>query len=175
MKYDGLRSILVSSDLSLSPEQIIEVYAHRAKIEDCFRQFKQNLGGFGYHFWTKSLPKLDHFAKKGDPGPLSAVSDDHDRRKILNNIHTIEGFVLFACIAMGILQLISLSDDFAETVVKSRYIRTPSNENPSEASVMYYLRKTFFLLLLNAPDSATTKIIRSRQDQTPGEKLSKTG
>lgn len=106
---------------------------------------------------------------------MSAVSDDHDRRKILNNIHAIEGFVLFDCIAMGILQLISLSDDFAETVVKSRYIRTPSNENPSEVSVMYYLRKTFFLLLLNAPDSAITKIIRSRQDQTPGEKLSKTG
>ncbi|MDO5134199.1 MAG: transposase [Eubacteriales bacterium] len=175
VKYDGLRSILVSSDLSLSPEQIIEVYAHRAKIEDSFRQFKQNLGGFGYHFWTKSLPRLDHFAKKGDPDPLSTVSDDRDRRKILNNIHAIEGFVLFACIAMGILQLVSLSDDFAETVIKKRYLRTPSNEKPSEASVMYYLRRMFFLLLLNAPDSAITKIIRSRQEHPPGEKLSKTG
>lgn len=175
VKYDGVRSILASSDLSLSPEQIIEVYAHRAKIEDCFRQFKMNLGGFGYHFWTKSLPKLNHFAKKGDPDPLSAVTDEHARRKVLNNIHAIEGFVLFACIAMGILQLASLSDGFAEAVIKKRYLRTPSNKNPSEDSVMYYLRKSFFLLLFNAPDSAITRIIRSRQEQSQGEELSRSG
>lgn len=175
VKYDGLRSILVSSDLSLSPEQIIGIYAHRAKIEDCFREFKQNLGGFGYHFWTKSLPKLNHFARKGEPDPMTTVLDSHDRRKILNNIQAIEGFVLFACIAMGILQLVSLSDTFAETVIENRYLRTPSNKNPSEASVMYYLRRSFFVFLLNDPDSAITKIIRGRQDQPPGQKISRTG
>ena len=175
VKYDGLRSILVSSDLSLLPEQIIGIYAHRAKIEDCFREFKQNLGGFGYHFWTKSLPKLNHFARKGEPDPMTTVLDSHDRRKILNNIHAIEGFVLFACIAMGILQLVSLSDTFAETVIEKRYLRTPSNKNPSEASVMYYLRRSFFVFLLNDPDSAITKIIRGRQDQPPGQKISRTG
>ena len=175
VKYDGLRSILVNSDLSLSPEQIIEIYAHRAKIEDCFREFKQNLGGFGYHFWTKSLPKLNHFSRKEELDPMTTVLDAHDRRKILKNIHATEGFVLFACIAMGILQLVSLSDTFAEAVIEKRYLRTPSNKNPSEASVMYYLRKSFFLLLLNDPDSTITKIIRGRQDQPPGQKISKTG
>ena len=175
VKYDGLRSILVSSDLPLSPEQIIGIYAHRAKIEDCFRKFKQNLGGFGYHFWTKSLPKLNHFARKGEPDPMTTVLDSHDRRKILNNIQAIERFVLFACIAMGILQLVSLSDTFAETVIENRYLRTPSNKTPSEASVMYYLRRSFFVFLLNDPDSAITKIIRGRQDQPPGQKISRTG
>ena len=175
VKYDGLRSILVSSDLPLSPEQIIGIYAHRAKIEDCFREFKQNLGGFGYHFWTKSLPKLNHFARKGEPDPMTTVLDSHDRRKILNNIQAIERFVLFACIAMGILQLVSLSDTFAETVIENRYLRTPSNKTPSEASVMYYLRRSFFVFLLNDPDSAITKIIRGRQDQPPGQKISRTG
>ena len=134
VKYDGLRSILVSSDLSLSPEQIIEIYAHRAKIEDCFREFKQNLGGFGYHFWTKSLPKLNHFAGKEDPDPMATVSDAHDRRKILSNIHAIEGFVLFACIAMGILQLV---------------VCDPSNRQLKKQKVFparYYSRAVFMLL-----------------------------
>ena len=106
---------------------------------------------------------------------MTTVLDSHDRRKILNNIHAIEGFVLFACIAMGILQLVSLSDTFAETVIEKRYLRTPSNKNPSEASVMYYLQRSFFVFLLNDPDSAITKIIRGRQDQPPGQKISRTG
>ena len=32
VRYDGLKSVLVSTGLSLSPVQIIEIYAHRAKI-----------------------------------------------------------------------------------------------------------------------------------------------
>ena len=43
---------------------------------------------------------------------------------------------------MGILQMASLSEEFNEKVRKSRYLRTPSRETPSEAAVMYYLRRT---------------------------------
>ena len=175
VRYDGLKSVLVSTDLSLSPVQIIEIYAHRAKIEESFREFKQTFGGFSYHFWTKALPKLNHFAKSGDPDPLSAVNGEDARRKILSNIKAIEGFVLFSGIAMGILQLISLSDEFNEKIRKSRYLRTPSRENPSEATVMYYLRRTIFLLMLNSPDSPITEIIRSKQEKQTGTRLKKTG
>ena len=175
VRYDELKSVLVSTDLSLSPEQIIEIYAHRAKIEESFREFKQTFGGFGYHFWTKALPKLNHFAKSSAPDPLSAVNDEKSRKRILSNIKAIEGFVLFAGIAMGILQLISLSDEFTEKVCRSRYLRTPSREKPSEATVMYYLRRTIFLLMLNSPDSPITKIILSKQEKRSGDRLKKTG
>ena len=175
VRYDGLKSVLVSTDLSLSPVQIIEIYAHRAKIEESFREFKQTFGGFSYHFWTKALPKLNHCAKSGDPDPLSGVEDEDARRRILNNIKAIEGFVLFAGIAMGVLQLLSLSDEFNETIRKSRYLRTPSRENPSEATVMYYLRRKIFLLMLNNPDSPITKIIRAKQEKKTGTRLKKTG
>lgn len=155
--------------------QIIEIYVHRAKIEESFREFKQTFGGFSCHFWTKALPKLNHFAKSGDSDPLSGVEDEDARRRILNNIKAIEGFVLFAGIAMGVLQLLSLSDEFNETIRKSRYLRTPSRENPSEATVMYYLRRKIFLLMLNSPDSPITKIIRAKQEKKTGTRLKKTG
>ena len=76
---------------------------------------------------------------------------------------------------MGILQLISLSDEFTEKVCRSRYLRTPSREKPSEATVMYYLRRTIFLLMLNSPDSPITKIILSKQEKRSGDRLKKTG
>ena len=76
---------------------------------------------------------------------------------------------------MGILQLISLSDEFNEKVRKSRYLRTPSMEKPSEATVMYYPRRTIFLLMLNSPDSPITEIIRSKQEKQSGTRLKKTG
>ena len=82
-ELDGVRSILVSTDLSLSPVQIIELYARRFKIENCFREFKQQFGGFCYHFWTKKLQKLNRFKKKDAPDPVDLVTEDHDKRLIL--------------------------------------------------------------------------------------------
>ena len=50
VKYAKSSAILVSTDLSLNPVLIIEAYAHRFKIECTFREFKQQIGGFCYHF-----------------------------------------------------------------------------------------------------------------------------
>ena len=64
VQYNGSRSILVSTDLSLSPKRIIELYAYRFSIEELFREFKQQIGGFAYHFWSKAVPKLNRFSRK---------------------------------------------------------------------------------------------------------------
>ena len=57
VRYKGTQSILVSTDLKLDPVTIIELYASRFGIESCFRELKQQIGGFGYHFWKKSIAK----------------------------------------------------------------------------------------------------------------------
>lgn len=41
VKYKSKLSILVSTDLTLTPEDIISLYAHRFKIECTFREMKQ--------------------------------------------------------------------------------------------------------------------------------------
>ena len=43
-------SILVSTDLTLAATDIIVLYGYRFKIECTFREMKQAIGGFGYHF-----------------------------------------------------------------------------------------------------------------------------
>ena len=161
-ELDGVRSILVSTDLSLSPVQIIELYARRFKIENCFREFKQQFGGFCYHFWTKKLPKLNRFKKKDAPDPVDLVTEDHDRNLILGKIKAIEGFVLVANIAMGITQILSLTFSPNE-VLKHRYLRTVVTTRTSEATIMYYFRKHIFALLLQHPNSPITQFIRVKQ------------
>ena len=168
VQYNGSRSILVSTDLSLSPKRIIELYAYRFSIEELFREFKQQIGGFAYHFWTKAVPKLNHFSKKEDPDQLEAVTDTHERNLILSNIKAIEGFVLFASIAMGMLQLIALDGRSGRAAKKIRYLRTTSLQCPSEGTVMYYARKTIYSLLLQHPDSFITRFIRERQEENGG-------
>jgi len=162
-EYNGTRSILVSTDLTLSPVEIIELYALRFKIENCFREFKQQFGGFSYHFWTKSLEKLNHFKRKSDPDPLQKVSDEKDRKIILSKLKAIEGFVLFSSIAMGLSQMLSLDDSLKNDFLVCRYLRTAPRDRLSEASVMYFCRKSFFALMLQHPDSFITRFILEKQ------------
>ncbi len=42
--------ILVSTDLTMSAQDIITAYAFRGKIETMFKVFKQQFGGICYHF-----------------------------------------------------------------------------------------------------------------------------
>lgn len=168
VQYEDRQSILVSTDLSLSPKRIIELYAYRFKIEELFREFKQQIGGFAYHFWTSAVPKLNHFAKKNDADPLESVLDDHERKLVLSNIKAIEGFVLFASIAMGCLQLIALDRRSGRQAKNIRYLRTKSPKCPSEGTVMYYARKNIYSLLLQNPDSFITQFIRERQVEYGG-------
>ena len=75
IKFKGMNSIFVSTDLTLSPLAIIRLYSYRFNTECCFREFKQCLGGFCYHFWTMATPKLNHFLKKESADPLTSVKD----------------------------------------------------------------------------------------------------
>ena len=163
VEYGNVQSILASTDLSLSPLAIILLYSYRFRIETMFRSLKQDIGGFSYHFWTKALPKLNHFKKKSDPDPLSQVDDHHERHRILQTIRATEMYALIASIAMGILQ--SLSIDFSNGVFKEplRYQRTPAKSKPSEANMMYCLRQRIFPLLAFHAQNEIPRLILSAQ------------
>ena len=164
VKYNQCHAIFVSTDLTMDPLLIIEAYAHRFKIECTFREFKQQLHGFGYHFWSSKTPKLKKYKKKSEPDPLSLITDEAHKKAILRAVDAIERFVLCASIAMGIVQLIALDPVMVKGISKHRYLRTAYSDKVSEATVMAYLRKNFFRLLSLKPHSDLNRFILSIQE-----------
>ena len=157
---DGVKSILVSSDTGLTPVQIIELYARRFRIENCFREFKQQIGGFAYHFWTKSIGRLNHFKKKEEPNQIGLVTDGKKRDRVLLKVRAIECFVQLCCIAMGLIQLLSFREQNNKNLLSIRYLRTVRRKTASEATVRYYLYQRLFPLLALCPDTPIMQIIQ---------------
>ena len=75
VEMDGIQSILASTSLALDPLSIIRLYSYRFRIECMFRELKQQIGAFCYHFWSKHMPKLSYYQKAGEPGPLEQVEN----------------------------------------------------------------------------------------------------
>jgi hypothetical protein len=164
------RGILVCTE-KYAPNLIITLYAYRFSIEEFFREFKQRFGGFGYHFWTRSIAKLNHFKKKDEPDRLSHVKDPAAQKKILNTVDAIERFVLFAEIAMGLVQLMTYRIQDVRKIQDFRYVRTQRDGYISEATLLYYLRHTFLGSLLSRPESFLTRYISALQAHYSDEDL----
>ena len=158
IKYDnGTPGILVSTDLNLEPLQIIEAYAKRFRCESLYRELKQILSAFNYHFWTKSMPKLNHFRKKTDPDPLRFITDPKDRQKIINAFRATEMYMFASNVAMGLIMMVSIKFEIDPSEL--RYQRTPAKAKPSEANVSIYLRKLLFRGLITEPPNHITDLI----------------
>ena len=174
VKYDNVKSILMSTNLNLSGKDILEVYGFRFKIECTFRELKQVLGGFGYRYWNRSMPKLNKYKKKTDPDPLESVTDENDRKNILKTIRAIEMFALCSSIALGILQLCSLEYSTSLDMKKLRYLRTYRGKYASEATIVEYIRNEFNHLCFLGSKLPIIQKIRLRQLPKKGRKQQET-
>jgi len=58
-----------------------------------------------YHFWTKAMPRLNHFRKKTNPEPLETVVRDSDRKNVQKAVQATEMYAMISCIAMDIIQI----------------------------------------------------------------------
>ena len=157
------QSILACTDLSMPAEDIITAYAYRFKIEAMFREMKQQIGGLAYHFWTNAVPRLDRYRRKGADDPLLQVNDRHNRQRIIKTLKATEGYVMFSGIAIGVIQMLCLKCDGKIRVSRFRYLRTPSRQVMSEASMMEYLKQNLFRFMAQQSESTITKIISNKQ------------
>ena len=118
-----------------------------------------------YFFWTYSMPKLNR--RSSDNG-LSNITDDESdeyiREHITKTYKAMEGFALFNCIGMGLLQLSALK--FSDIINKNaRWLRTYSSNVPSEETTAVYLRGTLSFILSFHPDLVISQIIRDKRGE----------
>lgn len=139
VELDGIRSILVSTDTTLSAQDIIRTYSMRWKCEESTLRSKHVIGSFSYHFWTKACPKVNIYRRKSDPDPLESVTDKDDQRRIIKALHATELFLQIGHMALGILQLLSIKAREL-CLTTTRWLRTYSSQTRSEQTMGYDLR-----------------------------------
>lgn len=167
VSYNGINSILVSTSLELTPLKIIELYSYRFKIEIGFKELKQTIGAFAYHFWSKSMPKLNKYIKEINSSALEAITDKHVKDNLVKTLKAIEGYVCMAIISMGLLQIISLRFSKELNSSSFRWLRTRTNEIVSEATVAYFFRKNIYRVIEKYRHLRIMRIIMANQNEDP--------
>jgi hypothetical protein len=161
---DGAKTILACTNLTMDPCKIIELYCYRFKIETLFRAFKQVLAGFSCHFWTRRMPSFKPFSKAKEMEDIVAeVMADVARDSIIKTYDATEGFVMFSCIAMGLLQLCALRFSKDINNNEKRWMRTSSSLVPSEETTAINLRFALPVLFDMCDETALAAAICQRQ------------
>lgn len=160
------RFILIGSDLTLAPLDMILAYSYRFKIEVSFKVLKHLIGAFSYRFWTHAWPRIG----KATQSDLSTVIDQRRQNLIADVADAIEAFVNFGCIATGILQILALN--FHETLW-NRYmgwLRTASSSVPSEEVVKSVIQQEYYHNFHSFSTDAIYRIIMSK-NRKPNDEL----
>jgi hypothetical protein len=156
--------MLMSSDLTLPPLSILEIYTYRTKIEVMFDVLKNLLGGFCYHFWTACQPTRQR-RKTTDLSCLTKTA----LQQINATLSAIERFVTLAIMAVGILQYLSLTIPSQIWRGHTGWLRTYSSAFPSERIVKTVIATEFFERPRKVRCSRTFQIIHTKKRTTSVE------
>lgn len=143
-------AILMTTDLTLDPLEVIALYGYRFKIEGGFRQAIQVLGSYAYHFWMMGMIPRRRGSGNQDIRKRSRSYKEAVQRKM----GAYHRFVQLACIAQGLLQLLAFEKRATVWQRFRSWLRTMNPDlAPSELVVTQALRTTLeeFLADRRAP------------------------
>jgi hypothetical protein len=163
--------LLMCTDLTLAPLDIISIYGLRFKIEVSFKQALRIIGAYAYHFWMAAMTPLRRVSGNQHLHRKSEAYRNAVRRKIAAYHRHIQ----LGLIAQGLLQILSATKPTLVWQSFGSWIRTVRpGLAPSEHVVAIALRNTLpEFLATAAKPSILVKFIRDRLDlsRTEGTSL----
>ena len=97
------KRILMTTDLTLLPVKVIELYGYRFKIELTFKHALHVVGSFLYHFWMRDMTPL---ARNAGTQYLHRSSQQY-RDQIRRKIDAYHRFIQLGLIAQGLMQMLA--------------------------------------------------------------------
>jgi hypothetical protein len=151
--------VIMCSDLTMDPLDVLHAYCRRAKIETFFDTLKNTFGGLMYHFWSVYLKPISRRPRHNAPEPDTS----ENTQATTVTAEAIEKFVHLHMLIIGVSQLIAHHLPQEVLSRADSWLRTSRTTAPSEFIFRIAVTNLVRDFLSKASGGWIMQIIRDRQ------------